>query len=66
MVNLIAHMSDPVDLSSRIQTAEMIHLEPTVSEDTVVLVESMIDLLEKHGLCLAKGLTPLMPEAEED
>ena len=36
--------------------------EPTVCEETVVLVEPTSDLLEKHGMCLAKGLVPLMPE----
>ena len=40
--------------------------ETTVSKNMVVLVEPTQDLHEKHGVCLAKDLTPLTPEASEE
>ena len=36
--------------------------EPAVCEEMVVMVEPTSDLLEKQGMCLAKGLVPLTPE----
>ena len=66
VVNLIVRLADPVRLPARTQMAVKYRFEPAVCEDTVVLLEPTHDLLEKHGVCLAKGLIPLTPEAGEE
>ena len=66
MVNLIVRLADPVRLPARTQMVVKARFEPAVCEDTVVLLEPTHDLMEKHGVCLAKGLIPLTPEAGEE
>ena len=55
VVNLIVRISEPVRLPARTQMAVKARFEPTVSEDTIFLVEPSHDLLEKHGVCLARA-----------
>ena len=61
MVNLIVRLADPVRLPTRTQMVVKAQFEPAVCEDTVVLLEPTHDLMENHGVCLAKGLIPLTP-----
>ena len=61
VVHLLVRVSDPVRLPALTQMTVKTRFKPAVSEDTVVLVEPTGDLLEKHGVCLAKGLVPLSP-----
>ena len=60
VVNLLVRIDEPIRLPGWM--AVKAHFEPRVCEETVVLVEPTSDLLEKHGVCLAKGLVPLRPE----
>ena len=62
VVNLSVRIEEPIRLPARTQMAVNPRFEPAVCEETVVLVEPTNDLLEKHGVCLAKGLVPLKPE----
>ena len=59
VVCLIFHGSKPVRLPARTQMAVKARFEPAVSKDTIVMIEQTHDLLEKHDVCLVKGLTPL-------
>ena len=62
VVDRLVRIDEPVRLPVRTQMAVKAWFEPVVFEDTVVLVEPNSDLLEKHGVCLAKGLVPLTLE----
>ena len=63
VVSLIVRLADPVRLPARMQMAVKARFEPAVCKDTVVLLEPTHNLMEKHGVCLAKGLIPLTQEA---
>ena len=65
VVNLLVRIDEPIRLPARTQMSIKVRFEPAVCEETVVLVEPTSDLLEEHGVCLAKGLVPLMPEGCE-
>ena len=60
IVNLIIHISKSVHLPALRQMVAETHFEEAVSEDTIVLVKPMYDLLVKH--CLANGIIQLTPE----
>ena len=62
VVSLLVRINEPIRLPARTQMAVKARFEPVVCEETVVLVEPTSDLLENHGVCLAKGLVPLKPE----